>query len=149
MTDAALKSIATKYGMGSDIPGFINKYGVSFLCKTNQLEINVDFDYKNDQSVGHILHCMAYDDTTGLLSFEPADDTYTQRYWIHTYVHIDDINDMQFFAKGKTQYRKNRELLVAQERAASGFSSRPHQRIKEASLVAAEVNHHPSAMETP
>jgi len=147
MTDAALQKIMSAYGFSGSVPDFINKYGVSFLCKTNQLEINTDFNYKEDKSVGPILHCMSYDADTGLLAFEPADDTYTQRYWIHTYVTLADINDMQFFALGKTQYRKDREQLIQQERAASNFTSRPHQRIKEASLVAAEVNHHPSAMQ--
>lgn len=147
MTDAALKYIMSKYGFSGSVPEFINKYGVSFLNKTNQLEINVDFNYQEDKSVGHVLHCFDYDKTSETLAFEPADDTYTQRYWLHTYVSLADINNMQFFALGKTEYRKEYEKRVVQERVDSNFTSRPHQRIKEASLVAAEVKHHPDKVQ--
>jgi hypothetical protein len=162
MTVAELTTILSGFD-GADIPDKINKWVMSMVSVSGAtIEINSNFLYKpiyvkdhtgkpvldNDNkpivaakfgSQGHVLHCVELVD--GVLHFVPADDTYTERWFVDQYVPVSSLTRVFVFANQKSQYRIDYENKVKQEREASGFSSKPHKPFRAdfgANAVAAE-----------
>ena len=147
MTTAEFEAIVSPFD-GKDIPDKLNKWGYSLVTASGAvIDLNSNFLYKPIYELdhtgkpvigtdgkpvvlakfgtqGHVLHCTKYEN--GVLHFVPADDTYTERWFVNQYVPISTITQVFMFADQKSQYRIDYEQKIKDEREASGFSSKPH-----------------------
>jgi len=147
MTTAEFEAILSPFD-GTDVADKLNKWGYSLVTTSGAVvDLNSNFLYKplyeldhtgkpvldsNNEPIviakfgtqGHVLHCVSYQD--GVLHFVPADDTYTERWFVDQYIPVSAITQLFMFADQKSQYRIDYEKRIKDQREASGFAMKPH-----------------------